>query len=50
MHEIPLVSLHLRIGKNGFLFSNGFIGVITYSFLPDLLIVILMHTLFLTIN
>ena len=40
-HEIPLVSLHLRIGINGFLFSNGFIGVIAYSYLPDLLIAIL---------
>jgi hypothetical protein len=46
-HEIPLVSLHLRIGKNGFLFSNGFIGVIAYSFLPDLLIAILIAHLFL---
>lgn len=41
MHEIPSVSLHLQIGKNGFLFSNGFIGVIAYGFLPDLLIAIL---------
>nr|DAF76654.1 MAG TPA: Tetrahydromethanopterin S-methyltransferase subunit B [Bacteriophage sp.]DAT87001.1 MAG TPA: Tetrahydromethanopterin S-methyltransferase subunit B [Caudoviricetes sp.] len=41
MHEIPSVSLHLRIGKNGFLFSNGFIGVIAYGFLPGLLIAIL---------
>jgi hypothetical protein len=46
-HEIPLVRLHLRIGKNGFLFSNGFIGVIAYSFLPDLLIAILVAHLFL---
>nr|DAL06755.1 MAG TPA: hypothetical protein [Caudoviricetes sp.] len=46
-HEIPLVSLHLQIGKNGFLFSNGFIGVIAYSFLPDLLIAILIAHLFL---
>lgn len=46
-HEIPLVSLHLRIGKNGFLFSNEFIGVIAYSFLPDLLIAILVAHLFL---
>lgn len=46
-HEIPSVSLHLRIGINGFLFSNGFIGVIAYSYLPDLLIAILDAHLFL---
>ena len=35
-HELPSVSLHLQIGIDGFLFSNGFIGVIAYSYLPDL--------------
>lgn len=46
-HEILLVSPHLQLRINGFIFSNRFIGVIAYSYLPDLLLAILVAHLFL---
>lgn len=46
-HEILLVSPHLQLGINGFVFSNRFIGIIAYSYLPDLLLAILVAYLFL---